>query len=102
MSSIGKGGYVYIMSNKYRTVLYIGVTSDLNARVIEHKSGYGSMFTKKYNCTDIIYYEFYDSIEEAINREKRLKKYKRSWKEKLIRELNSGMKDLFDEISDFR
>ena len=102
MSSIGKGGYVYIMSNKYRTVLYIGVTCDLNTRVIEHKSEYGSTFTKKYNCTDVLYYEFYDSIEEAIHREKCLKKYKRSWKEKLIRKLNPGMKDLFDEISDFR
>ncbi|MCH8233435.1 MAG: GIY-YIG nuclease family protein [Bacteroidetes bacterium] len=102
MSSIGKGGNVYIMSNKYRTVLYIGVTGDLNTRVIEHKSGNGSAFTKKYNCTDILYYEFYDSIEDAIHREKCLKKYKRKWKENLIRKFNPDMKDLFDKIHDLR
>lgn len=102
MSSIGKGGNVYIMSNKYRTVLYIGVTGDLNTRVIEHKSGNGSAFTKKYNCTDILYYEIYDSIEDAIHREKCLKKYKREWKENLIRKFNPGMKDLFDKIHDLR
>ena len=64
-----KGGYVYMMSNKSRSVLYIGVTSDLNARVIQHKSGEGSWFTRKYNCHDIVYYDFFDSIEEAIHRE---------------------------------
>lgn len=90
------------MSNKYRTVLYIGVTGDLNTRVIEHKSGNGSAFTKKYNCTDILYYEIYDSIEDAIHREKCLKKYKREWKENLIRKFNPGMKDLFDKIHDLR
>ena len=98
----GKGGYVYIMSNKHRNVLYIGVTSDLNARVIEHRIGEGSKFTSRYNCTDILYFEFFDSIEEAIHREKRIKKFKRSWKEKIIRKMNPDIKDLFDEIADYR
>ncbi|MFK7899468.1 MAG: GIY-YIG nuclease family protein [Cyclobacteriaceae bacterium] len=70
----GKGGYVYIVSNKRRTVLYIGVTSNLYNRIYEHKNQEGAKFTSKYNCTDIVYYEFFDSIEEAIDREKVLKK----------------------------
>jgi len=98
----GKGGYVYMMSNKARSVVYIGVTSDLNARVIEHKSGEGSIFTKKYRCFDIVYFEFFDSIVEAIHREKRLKKYPRAWKENLIKERNPRKKDLFDKIGDMR
>jgi putative endonuclease len=74
---ITKGGYIYIVTNKYRNVLYIGVTSDLDNRALEHKSGEGSLFTKKYNCFDLVYYEFYETLEEAIEREKQLKKWKR-------------------------
>jgi len=54
-----RGGCVYIVSNKRRTVYYIGVTANLSQRVLQHKSGEGSVFTKKYNCTDLIYYEYY-------------------------------------------
>ena len=96
----GKGGYVYIISNKNRTVLYTGVTSNLAHRIWEHKSGEGSSFTKKYNCVDILFYEFFDSIEEAIQREKNIKKYRRSWKEELIKKENPGMKDLYDQIGE--
>jgi len=63
-----KGGYIYIVSNKNRTTLYIGVTSDLSSRSWEHKNNQGSSFTKKYNCTDLIYYEIFESIETAIER----------------------------------
>jgi putative endonuclease len=76
---IAKGGYIYILSNKNRNVLYIGVTNDLYTRITWHKSGEGSAFTKKYNCTDLLYYEFFESIEAAIDREKVLKKWNRSW-----------------------
>ena len=69
-----KGGYVYLVSNKKRTVLYIGVTSNLYSRVYEHKNGNGSSFTKKYKCTDLLYYHFYPTIVEAIEQEKQLKK----------------------------
>jgi len=65
-----KGGYVYIISNKNRTVLYTGVTSNLYARIYDHKLGQGAVFAAKYNCTDLLYYEFYDHIETAIAREK--------------------------------
>ena len=93
-----KGGYIYIVSNKNRTTLYIGVTSDLSSRSWEHKNNQGSSFTKKYNCTDLIYYEIFESIETAIEREKTLKKWKRMWKEELIKKLNPEMNDLFDEV----
>lgn len=97
-----KGGYTYMMSNVHRTTLYIGVTSDLYARVYQHKHEAGSVFTKRYNCVDLMYYEFYSDIETAISREKRLKKYKREWKWDLIDEMNPERKDLFDEVSDMR
>lgn len=97
-----KGGYIYIVSNKNRTVLYTGVTSNLYHRVYEHKNGLGTVFTKKYNCTDLLYYEFFSDIESAIHREKRIKKYKRDWKENLIKELNPEMRDLFEEVSEMQ
>ena len=95
-----KGGYTYIVSNRLRTVLYIGVTSNLSARTWEHKNGEGSYFTKEFQCTDLIYYEFYPTIEEAINREKQLKRWNRVWKEDLIRKMNPNLKDLYDEAAD--
>ena len=97
-----KGGYIYIVSNKNRTVLYIGVTSDLYQRIWQHKNGMGSVFTNKYNCTDILYYEFFQDIESAIRREKFLKKYNRKWKEDLIKLKNPQFEDIFDEIVDMR
>ena len=97
---IAKGGYIYIMSNKHQTVFYIGVTADLNTRVWQHKKGEGSKFTKKYNCTTLMYYEFFDAIETAIALEKQLKKWKRAWKEALILKFNPDMRDLSDEIGE--
>ena len=98
---IAKGGYIYIISNKNRNVLYIGVTSDLYNRITQHKSGEGSAFTKKYNCTDLLYYEFFESIVAAIEREKELKKWNRSWKDELIKKMNPELKDLFEGEIDF-
>jgi putative endonuclease len=99
---MAKGGYIYIVSNKSRTVLYIGVTSNLYARSYEHKMGVGSAFTTKYNCTDLVYYEFFPTIEEAIAIEKRLKKWKRAWKDELIESVNPTLRDLFDEVSEMQ
>ena len=97
-----KGGYVYIVTNKYRTTLYIGVTNNLYARAYEHKIGEGSGFTQKYQCHDLVYYDFHDHIESAIIREKQLKKWKRAWKDRLITEFNPTWKDLFDSVSDYQ
>lgn len=99
---IGKGGYVYIVSYKNRTVYYIGITSNLYARAFQHKNGEGSAFTKRYVCTDLIYYQFFDHIESAIEREKQMKKWKRKWKEREIKEFNPDMNDLFDTIEDMQ
>ena len=96
-----KGGYVYIVSNKNRTTLYTGVTSNLYNRIYEHKNGEGSVFTKKYNCTDLLYYEFFEDIESAIEKEKKMKKWKRVYKENVINDLNPDWKDLYEEIEDF-
>lgn len=92
------GGCVYIMSNRHRTVYYTGVTADLRRRVHEHRTGQGSAFAKKYNCTDLIYYETFGRIEEAIAREKQLKRWRRAWKDDLIQQMNPTLKDLWPDI----
>lgn len=86
--------YVYIMSNPTRTVLYIGVTNDLERRVLEHKTKAIEGFTAKYNCVDLVYFEDTPNIEAAIIREKQLKKWSRSKKEWLIDTLNPSRTDL--------
>ena len=92
------GGCVYIMSNRHRTVYYTGVTTDLYRRVHEHRTGQGSAFVKRYNCTNLIYYETFGRIEEAIAREKQLKRWRRAWKDKLIQQQNPTLKDLWQDI----
>jgi putative endonuclease len=93
------GGTVYILTNKINTVLYIGVTTDLHARICEHREKVDpNSFTAKYNCYKLLYYESFSRIEEAITREKQMKKWKREWKEKLIAVKNPNWIDLFDEI----
>jgi len=91
---VKKIGYAYIMSNKNRTTLYIGVTNDIEARIWEHKKGAGSFFTKKYNLVDLMYFEPIPGMQEAINREKQLKNWHRSWKWKLIKDSNPNLQDL--------
>ncbi|MDP2692614.1 MAG: GIY-YIG nuclease family protein [bacterium] len=90
--------YVYIITNKRNTVLYIGITSGLKKRTIEHKEGRGSKFTKKYNINKLVYYEIYTDPENAIKREKQLKNYSRKKKDELILKFNPELKDLFEEI----
>ena len=84
------------MSNPNHTVIYIGVTSDLTKRVYEHKSKKYQGFTSKYNCTQLVYYEEFSRIEDAIVREKQLKAGNRKRKEALIQENNPDWKDLSD------
>ncbi|MBC6110568.1 GIY-YIG nuclease family protein [Pedobacter fastidiosus] len=94
-----RGGCIYIVTNYQRTTLYIGVTSDLQIRIIQHRDKVDpKSFTAKYNLSICIYYEIFPSIEEAINREKQLKKWSRSKKENLINVKNKGWKDLCPEI----
>ena len=86
--------YVYILVNFDNSVLYIGVTSDLQKRLYVHGNKVAKGFTEKYNCYKLVYYEWTDSIESAILREKQLKKWSRKKKEDLIRINNSGWEDL--------
>lgn len=97
-----KGGSVYIMTNKLKTTLYIGVTADLQLRIRQHKEHYfQNSFTDKYNLEYCIYYENFYSIEEAILREKQIKKWSRIKKENLINSLNPKWIDLWDEIKNW-
>ena len=90
---------MYILANEYGSVLYIGVTSDLFKRIPEHKNKvYSTSFTAKYNCNKLVYYETFGRIEDAIAREKVLKKWNRAWKNKLISDFNPSWKDLFDTL----
>ncbi|KAF0239152.1 MAG: putative endonuclease containing a URI [Prolixibacteraceae bacterium] len=86
--------FVYILTNKNKTVLYIGVTNDLQRRTYEHENGLLPGFTKKYNCHFLIYYEHFQNIDDAIAREKELKKWRREKKENLINEFNADWKFL--------
>lgn len=86
--------WVYMMSNKTRKVLYIGVTNDLQRRVTEHKNGEISGFTRRYRCHALVYFEEYQNIKDAIAREKELKGWLRSKKESLITTINPNLEDL--------
>ena len=92
-------GFVYILTNPGRTVFYIGVTNNLSRRIHEHREKMVEGFSKKYNCTNIVYYEFHETIKAAIVREKQLKNWRREWKLNLIRESNPELRDLWEEVS---
>ena len=89
---------VYIMTNAHNTVLYTGVTNCLQRRVLEHKSGTGSKFVKKYNVTKLVYFECGDDVSFAILREKQIKAGSRKKKIELVNSMNPEWKDLFDEF----
>ncbi len=92
--------FIYIVTNKIKTVLYIGITNDLQRIIYEHEKGVIQGFTKKYNCNFLIYYEHFQEIEEAIEREKEIKKWRREKKEKLIQSLNPNWNFLNQSIYD--
>ena len=94
--------YIYIMTNKKRGTLYVGVTSDLIKRVYEHRNGLIDGFTKKYNLDKLVYFEVCDHWEGAINREKRLKRWNRDWKIEAVEKENPNWEDLYDEICGVR
>ena len=94
-----KGGWVYIMTNKRYGVLYVGVTSHLPARILQHREGRGSRFAGRYNLTRLVYYEWVPSIEDAIVREKRGKSWSRMWRIELIESMNPGWHDLYERLN---
>lgn len=93
---MSKSGYTYILTNKTRTVFYIGVTSDIKNRILRHKVGKASAFTTRYNSKMLVHYEEFPDMNQAIQREKQLKRWKRDWKIDLVREKNPNFQDIAD------
>jgi putative endonuclease len=93
-------GYIYFMTNRSNSVLYVGVTESLVRRVSEHAAGQGSVFTAKYNCHKLVYYEVFQDIVQAIAREKQLKHYNREWKNQLVDKFNPSWNDLAIGLAD--
>jgi putative endonuclease len=99
---INKGGYVYIITNQHHTVLYVGVTSNLPGRIGKHRDKfYAKSFSAKYNVDKLVYFEVFDFIVDAIQREKQLKAGSRKRKEALINSMNPEWRDLFSEVQDY-
>ena len=90
--------YVYILASKRNGTLYTGLTSDLVKRVWQHKNSLTDGFTKTYQVKLLVYFEMHHLAEEAIKREKQIKKWKRAWKLKLIEEKNPNWEDLYGAI----
>ncbi|MFA6554732.1 MAG: GIY-YIG nuclease family protein [Candidatus Paceibacterota bacterium] len=91
---MNKTFYVYILASDVNGTLYIGVTNDLKRRLYEHKNNLVDGFTEKYNVHRLVWYDYTDNIESAIQREKQLKKWNRKWKIELIEKTNPQWNDL--------
>ncbi len=89
---------VYILASKRNGTLYVGVTSDLIKRIFEHKNDLADGFAKRYRIHALVYFEIHDDIATAIAREKKIKKWNRSWKLELIEKQNPDWRDLYDDI----
>jgi len=89
---------VYILASRRYGTLYVGVTSDLARRIWEHRSGCVDGFTEKHGVYLLVYAEFHEAMEDAIVREKRIKKWRRPWKINLIQSMNPAWRDLYDEL----
>jgi putative endonuclease len=94
-----RGGWVYIMTNKPFGTLYIGVTSSLAARVMQHRDGTGSQFCRQHRLHRLVHAERHERIDEAIAREKAMKAWKRNWKLRVIMEGNPDWNDLFETLN---
>jgi putative endonuclease len=93
------GGWVYIMADRYRGTLYVGVTADLAARIFQHRSGTGSDFCARYGLIRLVWAERGASIADCIAHEKRLKRWRRDWKFDLIERGNPEWRDLFEYLA---
>ncbi len=89
------GGWVYILTNRPNGTLYVGVTNDLVRRVAEHREGLVRGFTKRYGLKTLVHFEQYDSMHDAIQREKNMKHWSRTWKVRLIFAKNPSWRDLY-------
>ena len=92
------GGWVYFMTNRRNGTLYVGVTSALPKRAYEHREGLVDGFTKEHGLKQLVYYEWHDTIQSAIQREKNIKHWPRTWKVRLIHAMNPDWDDLYDTL----
>jgi len=92
------GGWVYFMTNRRNGILYVGVTSKLPSRAYQHREGLIEGFTKQYGLKMLVYYERFDDIRQAIQREKNIKHWPRAWKVRLIHAMNPNWDDLYDGL----
>ena len=95
---MSKASAVYILASRNKQVLYVGVTSQLVTRIWQHKNNLVSGFSQKYQIHNLVYYEQFDTITVAIEREKQLKKWRRRWKDQLITDNNPQWLDLYDSL----
>ncbi|KFA95215.1 GIY-YIG nuclease family protein [Vibrio sp. ER1A] len=93
-----KQASVYILSSRGNKVLYVGVTSQLKQRIWQHKNGVVDGFSKKYHVNKLVFFEVHQSMTAAIIREKQIKRWKRDWKENLIKSMNPNWMDLYDSL----
>ena len=93
-----KSPCVYILASRRNGTLYIGVTSDVVKRVWEHKGDFVEGFSKQYAVHLLVYFEFHERMEDAIPREKQVKKWNRAWKLRLIERVNPEWRDLYEDL----
>jgi putative endonuclease len=94
-----KGGWVYFMSNRRNGTLYVGVTANLSRRVFDHREGLIEGFTARYGLKRLVYYERFEDIRDAIQREKTIKHWPRAWKVRLIHGMNPDWDDLYETLN---
>ena len=90
--------YVYIITNRKHGVLYTGMTNNLRERIFMHREGRGSGFAAKYGCARLVWFEEFAEVNDAIATEKRVKKWRRAWKVKLIEDVNPAWDDLYPAL----
>jgi len=96
---MAKGGWVYLMTNRRNGTLYLGVTANLAVRAWQHRTGATAGFTKKYGLTRLVWYERFEDIRDAIQRERTMKHWSRAWKVRLIHAMNSEWEDLYEILN---
>ena len=94
-----KNGYVYFLTKRPNGILYVGVTSNLIQRIDQHRTGSAAGFTKRYGLKRLVYFEVFDDIRSAIQREHNIKHWSRTWKVRLILENNPEWNDLYDTLA---
>ncbi len=93
------GGWVYILTNRRNGTLYVGVTASLPLRVWQHREGRGSAFTRRYGLTRLVYYEWFDDIRDAIQRESTMKHWSRARKVRLVHGMTPEWDDLYETLN---